>query len=77
VEEIGEAVAKRVDGMLTTGNDSHPAPASTTVPPGPDLDAADLAEKPVERPLEKMAELLDIDDGSAGEDQDHEVGGRR
>ncbi|WP_372338959.1 dTMP kinase [Actinoplanes sp. RD1] len=40
--EIAEVVAARVNGLLTAGDDSHPAPASTDLPPGPDLTAPDL-----------------------------------
>ncbi len=40
--EIADVVAARVNGLLTAGDDSHPAPASTDLPPGPDLNAPDL-----------------------------------
>jgi dTMP kinase len=76
-EEIGEVVIGRVKSLFTAG-DSHPAPASTSVPPGPDLDAPDLANPDLagssagrgvdrvtntETPLEEMAELMGVDDG--------------
>ena len=32
----------RIGGLLAEGSDAHPAPASTDVPPGPDLDAPDI-----------------------------------
>jgi hypothetical protein len=35
-------VAERIGGLLAEGRDAHPAPASTDVPPGPDLDAPDI-----------------------------------
>jgi dTMP kinase len=41
-EEIHAAVIERLSGVLTAGNASHPRPASTAVPPGPDLDAPAL-----------------------------------
>lgn len=41
-DEIGDAVTTRLKGLLTAGDDAHPADASTTVPPGPDLQAPDL-----------------------------------
>jgi dTMP kinase len=69
--EIAEVVLKRVEALFE-GERNHPAPASTAVPPGPDLDAPDLvtaaaASSPREpggreRPLEEMAELVGIDD---------------
>jgi dTMP kinase len=40
--EIGAVVGKRIDGLLTAGDDAHPATVATGVPPGPDLDAPDL-----------------------------------
>jgi dTMP kinase len=43
-EEIAGVVAERIGGLLDAGDQAHPAPASTDVPPGPDLDAPDLAE---------------------------------
>ncbi len=50
-EEISAAVAQRLRGMLAAGDETHPADASTTVPPGPDLGAADLASAdPTPRP---------------------------
>ena len=58
-EEIGEAVGGRVKGLFEA-EEQHPAPASTTVPPGPDLDAPDLVDEPP--PLEELAELVGIDD---------------
>jgi dTMP kinase len=42
-EEISTAVTERLATILAAGDAAHPAPASTTVPPGPDLDAPDLA----------------------------------
>ncbi|GIF19838.1 dTMP kinase [Actinoplanes tereljensis] len=57
-EEISAAVASRLTGLLATSQ-PHPAPASTTVPPGPDLDAPDLQEPP---PLEEMAEVFGLED---------------
>jgi hypothetical protein len=56
----------------------HPAPASTIVPPGPDLTAPDLTGTDDE-PLEEMAELVGIDDGrNAPESTDEELpDGRR
>ncbi|HEU4346219.1 MAG TPA: dTMP kinase [Actinoplanes sp.] len=42
-EEIEAVVARRVGSLLNAGEESHPADASTAVPPGPDLDAPDLA----------------------------------
>jgi dTMP kinase len=60
-EEIGAVVAQRVSAMLHTGDDSHPADDSTRVPPGPDLDAPDLAApsepKATDTPLEVMQDL--------------------
>jgi dTMP kinase len=44
-EEIAEVVRERLGTMLSS-DDAHPADASTAVPPGPDLDAPDLAEPP-------------------------------
>ena len=41
--EIADVVANRINAMLTEGDDTHPDPASTAVPPGPDLNAPDLA----------------------------------
>jgi dTMP kinase len=58
-EEIGTAVTGRLAGILANG--SHPAPASTAVPPGPDFDAPDLAERTADG-LEEMAEVLGIND---------------
>ena len=49
-DEIGAIVAERISGLLAGGTDTHPAPASTGVPPGPDLDAPDLAEPPAGEP---------------------------
>jgi dTMP kinase len=43
-EEIGAIVAQRIAGLLSAGDDAHPANASTDVPAGPDLAAPDLAE---------------------------------
>jgi dTMP kinase len=71
--EIGEVVIGRVKGLFDAG-ETHPAPASTRVPPGPDLDAPDLTASSAgrevsgsERPLEQMAELIGVDDdGPAG-----------
>ena len=80
-DEIGAAVNDRLAGILTAGDNSHPAPASTAVPPGPDLDAPDLAEPAPaaaeesapsagdeESPLEEMAELVGIDDDRNSDD---------
>ncbi|WP_239132678.1 dTMP kinase [Paractinoplanes durhamensis] len=61
-EEISEAVTARLAGLLSTlngGPHPAPAPASTAVPPGPDLDAPDLRDEPV---LEEMAEVLGLED---------------
>jgi dTMP kinase len=69
IEEIAGEVAKRVESMILTGHDTHPAPASTRVPPGPSFEEPDLIGKPKEHPLEEMAELLDINDGSSRPDQ--------
>jgi dTMP kinase len=69
IEEIAGEVAKRVESMILTGHDTHPAPASTRVPPGPSFEEPDLIGKPKEHPLEEMAELLDIHDGSSSPDQ--------
>jgi dTMP kinase len=64
-EDIGEVVVGRVKGLFGAG-DTHPAPASTQVPPGPDLDAPDLAGvSGSEEPLEEIAELMGVDDGAA------------
>jgi dTMP kinase len=41
-DEIAAVVADRIGALLAEGSDSHPAPASTDVPPGPDLDAPDI-----------------------------------
>ena len=41
-DEIANAVATRLNAMLTEGDDTHPEPASMTAPPGPDLNAPDL-----------------------------------
>ncbi|MFI5934893.1 dTMP kinase [Actinoplanes sp. NPDC051494] len=41
-DEIERAVQARIDGLLSAGDDSHPDPASTDLPPGPDLTAPDL-----------------------------------
>jgi dTMP kinase len=49
-DEIAGAVATRLNAMLTEGDDSHPDPASTAVPPGPDLNAPDLADTMVVPP---------------------------
>jgi dTMP kinase len=49
-DEIANAVATRINAMLTEGDDSHPEPASTAVPPGPDLNAPDLADTMVVPP---------------------------
>ncbi len=43
-DEIATVVATRINAMLTEGDDTHPDPASTAVPPGPDLNAPDLAD---------------------------------
>jgi dTMP kinase len=69
IEEIAGEVAKRVESMILTGHDTHPAPASTRVPPGPSFEEPDLIAKPKEHPLEEVAELLDIHDGSSSPDQ--------
>ncbi|WP_239163105.1 dTMP kinase [Paractinoplanes rishiriensis] len=66
-EEIGEAVTGRLSSLLGTPNATHPAPASTAMPPGPDLDAPDLAAArrppaPGEDPLDEMAHLVGIND---------------
>ena len=64
-DEIATAVAGRVEGLFGA-EESHPAPASTAVPPGPDLDAPDLVGSGVDEPvLEEMAELVGVEDGSA------------
>jgi dTMP kinase len=42
-EEIEAVVTARLNSMLKSGDDSHPEPASTEMPPGPDLNAPDLA----------------------------------
>lgn len=64
-EEIGSSVLGRVEGLFE-GGESHPEPASTAVPPGPDLDAPDLTNEPApESPLEEVAELVGIDDSGA------------
>jgi dTMP kinase len=74
-EEISEVVARRISGLLTAGDQAHPADESTRVPPGPDLDAPDLAESPdavrdVDTPYEVMKDLTDTH--AAGEDSaDH------
>jgi dTMP kinase len=46
-DEITNAVATRITAMLHEGDDSHPEPASTAMPPGPDLNAPDLTETSV------------------------------
>ena len=46
-DEIADVVAARINGLLSAGDDSHPAPASTAVPPGPDLNAPDLVDTAV------------------------------
>jgi dTMP kinase len=76
IDELSAAVEQRVATLLAEG--SHPAPASTTVPPGPDLAAPDLTGAD-EQPLEELAELVGIDDGrNAPESTDEELpGGRR
>jgi dTMP kinase len=43
MDEIAAAVASRVDGLIDRGDSAHPAPASTTPPPGPDFSAPDLS----------------------------------
>ncbi|WP_239158832.1 dTMP kinase [Winogradskya humida] len=43
VEEIADVVAARINGLLTEGDDHHPEPASTDLPPKPDFSAPDLA----------------------------------
>jgi dTMP kinase len=76
--EIGAAVIGRLAGILAADDSSHPAPASTAVPPGPDYDAPDLAAadraagdsaasrspagQPQEAPLEELAEVVGIND---------------
>jgi dTMP kinase len=45
-DEIGDAVTARLKALLTTGDETHPPDASTTVPPGPDLQAPDLTPDP-------------------------------
>jgi dTMP kinase len=76
-DEISTAVSERLAGLL--GTTTHPAPASTAVPPGPDLAAPDLHtphRAAPEDPLDEMAELVGVTDdespdGPAG------VSGRR
>ncbi|MFI7539708.1 dTMP kinase [Actinoplanes sp. NPDC049599] len=46
-DEIANAIATRINTMLSSGEESHPEPASTAVPPGPDLNAPDLADTTV------------------------------
>ncbi|MDT5040644.1 MAG: dTMP kinase [Actinoplanes sp.] len=53
--ELSRVVRGRVDTLFA--DDSHPAPASTQAPPGPDLDAPDLSES-----LDEVAEIIGIDD---------------
>ncbi|WP_433307303.1 dTMP kinase [Actinoplanes sp. CA-030573] len=57
-DEIGSAVSARLSGMLAAPH-VPPAPASTAVPPGPNLDAPDLRESEA---LEEMAEVLGVED---------------
>jgi len=44
--EIADVVVRRIDGLLAAGDDAHPPAVVTRVPPGPDLDAPDLAASP-------------------------------
>jgi dTMP kinase len=88
-DEIGEVVAARVGTMLHT-DDSHPADASTAVPPGPDLDAPDLAAQPEtpsdaarlaphggETPLQVMEDLTGTRaPDPAADENDHRLGRR-
>jgi dTMP kinase len=53
--ELSRAVRGRVDTLFA--DDSHPAPASTQAPPGPDLDAPDLSES-----LDEVADIIGIED---------------
>jgi dTMP kinase len=68
-EEISGTVAERLTTLLAAAGDgSHPAPASTEMPPGPDLDAPDLsaaASRHDETPLEEMADVLGLDEDDA------------
>ena len=74
-EEIGGTVADRLTGLLGAADGTHPAPASTAVPPGPRPGRPDLAGRrnrgarlarvrPLAHPdpLEEMAELLGVND---------------
>ena len=63
-DEIANAVATRLNAMLTEGDDSHPDPASTAVPPGPDLNAPDLADTMVVPPHAGPDETLVMRTGS-------------
>lgn len=63
-DEIADAVATRLNAMLTEGDDSHPDPASTAVPPGPDLNAPDLADTMVVPPHASPDETLVMRTGS-------------
>jgi dTMP kinase len=73
-DEISAAVTERLNALLASGVVSHPAPASTEVPPEPDTSAPDLVaavpdsnHRPPEPPLEEIAEVLGIDDEAPGE----------
>jgi dTMP kinase len=68
-DEISAAVTGRLESLLATSSHPAPEPASTAVPPGPDLDAPDLRSTPASpsspsesQPLEEIAEILGIDD---------------
>jgi dTMP kinase len=77
-DEISEVVQRRIAGMLAAHDETHPADASTAVPPGPDLHAPDLSSAGAhaatsrvahpESPMEVMGDLTDTratDDSSA------------
>ena len=65
VDEIADAVAARINALLSAGDDSHPEPASTAVPPGPDLNAPDLADTTVVPPHADPNETMVVRDPNA------------
>ncbi|GAA3347386.1 hypothetical protein GCM10020358_61930 [Amorphoplanes nipponensis] len=67
-DEIADAVATRLNAMLSEGDDTHPEPASTAVPPGPDLNAPDLADTTVIPPPTGPNETLVMRTGAAADD---------
>ncbi len=82
VDEIATAVGDRLTTLLATSEPTHPAPASTSVPPGPDFEAPDLVATPAradrtpdgdsqEPPLDEMAELLGVNDDESPDGPSH------